>query len=446
MNGSSVIPTATDNARARRVAIASGVGTVIEFYEFSVYATAAALVFSKTFFPSLGGLQGTVLAFATFGVAFVIRPFGAVLFGHFGDRVGRKNTLVWTLTIMGGATVAIGLLPSAATIGIAAPILLVLLRCIQGLAIGGEWAGASLMTTESAPPTKRGTFGMAPQLGPSLGFVLSSVTFLLVALALTPDEFVVWGWRIPFIASAVLIVIGLVIRLRLEESPVFVKSRKASAQPRRSPLAELFAKQGGVLALAIGGATAVFALFYVVVAYLPAYGTGQLGFSRATVLTVNIAGAMVATVTVIVSAIWSDRFGRKKTLLFGNLLCLVAAPLLFPILSSGSLFWYVVAVCVLQAAVGAAYGPLGAYLPELFATQYRYTGAGLAYSGATVLGAALTPIIAAYLIDTRGEIAVTIYLVALCVLSVGCLFISRETVHHKIDPGLENDLSPIAVR
>ncbi|MCS4255694.1 metabolite-proton symporter [Rhodococcus erythropolis] len=422
-----------DLSRARRVAIAGGVGTVIEFYEFSVYATAAALVFSKTFFPSLGGVQGTVVAFATFGVAFIIRPVGAVLFGHFGDRLGRKNTLVWTLTIMGGATVAIGLLPSAATIGVAAPILLVLLRCVQGLAIGGEWAGASLMTAESAPPDKRGLFGMAPQLGPSVGFVLSSLTFLIVSLSITPAEFVSWGWRIPFIASAVLIAIGLVIRLRLEESPIFVNEQQSANTVRRLPLTELVTNQGRVLLLSVGGATAVFALFYVVVAYVPTYGTETLGFSRETVLTVNIVGAVVATVTVVVSAALSDRLGRKRTLIAGNVLCLVAAPLLFPILSSGSLIWYVFAVCLLQAAVGAAYGPLGAYLPELFATHYRYTGAGLAYSFATVLGAALTPMVAAYLIDEHGEGAVTAYLVAICLISVACLFASRETAHERID-------------
>lgn len=416
-----------DTSHARRVAIASAVGTIIEFYEFSIYATAAALVFSQTFFPSLGGLQGTVVAFATFGVAFVVRPLGAVVFGHLGDRKGRKNTLVWSLLIMGIATIGIGLLPSAATIGVAAPILLVALRIAQGLALGGEWAGASLMTTETSPADKRGKYGIGPQLGPAIGFILSSLTFLAVTAALSPEQFIAWGWRVPFLASAVLIVIGFVIRVRLHESPVFASDAKVIEKSSRLPMSELFSRQLRVLLLASGGSIALFALFYVVVAFLPTYGTKTLGFSQSAVLIVSIGGAIVGGVTVVISAVLSDRLGRKRVLLPANVLCLIAALLFFPVISAGHIAWYVTGVFVLQAAVGAAYGPLAAYLPELFATQYRYTGAGLAYNIATVLGASLTPIIATILISNYGEWAVTIYLAALCLVTLACLAASRET-------------------
>ncbi|WP_257226548.1 MFS transporter [Rhodococcus opacus] len=416
-----------DTSHARRVAIASAVGTIIEFYEFSVYATAAVLVFSQSFFPALGGLQGGIVALATFGVAFVVRPLGAVIFGYLGDRRGRKNTLVWSLVIMGVATIGIGLLPTAATIGVAAPILLVALRIIQGLALGGEWAGASLMTAESSPTGERGKYGIGPQLGPAIGFILSSLTFLAVSATLSPEQFIAWGWRIPFLASAVLIVIGLVIRVRLDESPVFVSGAKVIEKTSRIPMSELFSRQLRVLLLASGGSIAVFALFYVVVAFLPAYGTNTLGFSQSAVLIVNIAGAVVGAVTLSITAVLSDRLGRKPVLLAANVLCLVAALLFFPIISAGHIASYAVGVFFLQAAVGAAYGPLAAYLPELFATQYRYTGAGLAYNIATVLGASLTPIIATILISNYGVWTVTVYLAAICLITLACLAASGET-------------------
>lgn len=430
-----------DTSHARRVAIASAVGTVIEFYEFSIYATAAALVFSRTFFPSLGALQGTVVAFATFGVAFVVRPLGAVVFGHLGDRKGRKNTLVWSLMIMGIATIGIGLLPTAATIGIAAPILLVTLRIAQGLALGGEWAGASLMTTETSPAGKRGKYGIGPQLGPSVGFILSSLTFLAVSAAVSPQQFVDWGWRIPFLASAVLIAIGLVIRVRLHESSVFASEAEAIEKLPRLPMSELFSRQLRVLLLAAGSAIAVFALFYVVVAFLPTYGTTTLGFSQASVLIVNIVGAIVGTITLAIAAVLSDRLGRKRVLLVSNILCLVTALLFFPLISAGPIATFAAGVFLLQAAAGAAYGPLAAYLPELFATQYRYTGAGLAYSIATVLGASLTPIIAAVLISNYGVWTVTVYLAALCLVSLACLSVSRETARTGLitDPAVPFD-------
>lgn len=417
----------SDTSHARRVAIASGIGTVIEFYEFSIYATAAALVFSHTFFPSLGAMEGAVVAFATFGVGFVFRPLGAVVFGYLGDRRGRKSTLVWSLMTMGIATIGIGLLPSAETIGVAAPIILVLLRIAQGLALGGEWAGAALMTTETAPAGERGKYGIGAQLGPAVGFILSSLTFLAIMKALSPEQFTAWGWRLPFLASAVLIVIGLVIRVRLHESPVFLSGAKTIEKSARLPMSELFSRQLRVLLLASGSSIALFALFYVVVAILPTYGTQNLGFSQSSVLIVSIGGATFGGFTMVISSLLSDRLGRKRVLLLGNVLCLLASLLFFPVISVGHIAWFATGVFILQGAVGAAYGPLAAYLPELFPTQYRYTGAGMAYSIAAVIGASITPIIATVLIKNYGIWAVTVYLAALCLITLACLAANRET-------------------
>jgi metabolite-proton symporter len=410
-----------------RVATASAVGTVIEFYDFTVFATAAALVFNKVFFPSLGPAAGTAIALATFGVAFVVRPFGAVLFGHFGDRLGRKNTLVATLVLMGLATVGIGVLPTAGAIGPAAAILLVVLRCVQGLAMGGEWAGASLVTTENAPPDKRGLFGMFPQLGPSIGFILSTATFLLTALTMSDAAFLSWGWRIPFLASAVLIIVGLVVRATLEETEVFQSSVVAAAAVVKLPVVSLFTRQWREVVLATGSCIAVFGLFYVGITYLTTFGTQNLGLTRTAVLLVGIAGAASLGLTTVLSAMWSDRIGRRAVLLIGNGLSLVVSLALFPIIEGGTVLAFLVGVVVLQAAVGVTYGPLGAYLPELFAPRYRYTGAGLSYNLATVLGGALTPLIASELIARFGTFTVGLYLAGLCAVTVVAILLSRET-------------------
>lgn len=419
--------TSNGGARLGRVATASAVGTAIEFYDFTVFGTSAALVFNKIFFPSLGSGAGTAVALATFGVAFVVRPFGAVLFGHFGDRLGRKNTLVATLLLMGLATVGIGLLPSAVVAGPAAAILLVILRCVQGLAMGGEWAGASLVTTENAPANMRGKYGMYPQLGPAIGFLLSSITFLGTSLKLSNAEFLSWGWRIPFLMSAVLIVIGLVVRIALEETADFQKAVCDEPTVVRFPIVELFREQSREVLLASCSTIAVFGLFYLGITYMMSYGTQNLGLDRVTVLLVGMAGAVSLGVTTILGALLSDRIGRKNTLLIGNALCLLAALCLFPLLSAGTAGAMLLGMVVLQAAIGLAYGPLGAYLPELFAPRYRYTGAGLAYNIATVLGGAITPFVASQLVDRFGTVSVGIYMAALCVISLIALAFSRES-------------------
>lgn len=432
--------TTTVDTRMGRVATASLVGTVIEFYDFTIFGTAAALVFDKIFFPTLGTAAAIAVALATFGVAFIIRPFGAVLFGHFGDRLGRKNTLVATLLLMGLSTVGIGLLPTAETFGPMAAVLLVILRCVQGLAMGGEWAGASLVTTESAPAHERGKYGMFPQLGPAIGFLLSSATFLITSSTLTNAEFLSWGWRIPFLTSAVLIVVGLIIRITLEETDVFQHKVVEKSGVVKLPVVELFTTQRRELFLATGSTIAVFGLFYLGITYLMTYGTVNLGLKSTTVLLIGMAGGVSLAVSTILGAIWSDKIGRKRVLVIGNGLCLVAALGLFPLIQGGSAFALLAGVIVLQAAIGLAYGPLGAYLPELFAPRFRYTGAGLSYNIATVLGGAITPIVASQLIGRFGPFSIGIYMAALCAISLVSLLFSKETAPQYGDKNNTSDV------
>ncbi|SDI32451.1 metabolite-proton symporter [Rhodococcus triatomae] len=420
----------------RRVAIASCIGTTIEFYDFFIYGTAAALVFPTVFFPALGATAGTVASFATFAVAFFARPVGAMLFGHFGDRIGRKKTLVSTLLLMGISTLLIGLLPGADTIGVAAPIILVLLRFAQGFAVGGEWAGATLLTAEYAPPGKRGMYAMFPQLGPAIAFALSSGTFLFTGLALgdTNEAFLTYGWRIPFLFSIVLVGIGLYMRLAIEETPVFraeAAARSAadreSGEKRTLPFLDAWRFQTREILLSAGALAIMFAFFYMGTAYLTSYATTELGFSRPFVLTVGICASVVFGAAVVVSALYSDRVGRRKVIMISCGFAVVWALVLFPLLDTGSPVAFVVGTVVTLAIFGIAYGPCGALLPEMFHTRYRYTGAGLGYNLAGVLGGAIPPLLAAPLAASYGSIAIGIMLALLGVLSFVCTRALVET-------------------
>ncbi|MHA6795446.1 MFS transporter [Pseudonocardia bannensis] len=406
-----------------RIALASMTGTVIEFYDFFIYGTAAALVFNKVFFPELGAAAGTALAFATFGVAFVARPFGSILFGHFGDRIGRKKTLVSTLLLMGLSTLAIGLLPTTAAIGVLAPVLLVVLRIAQGLAVGGEWAGATLLTAENAPPEKRGLYALFPQLGPSIAFALASATFLTTALTMSEAAFLVWGWRIPFLASLILVGIGLYVRLSIEETPVF----RNSTERAKVPVAEVLVRQPREVLLGAGAVTTVFAFFYIGVTYLTSYGTQQLGLPRTTVLAMGIVGGLVFAATTILGAIWSDRVGRRRMVLIGNALAVVVGLTMFPIIDLGTPLSFGLGLSLALGVVGIAYGPIGAQLPEMFSTRYRYTGAGMAYNLAGVLGGAVTPLLATQLVPALGSFAIGLYLAVVALISLGCILALRET-------------------
>ena len=410
----------------RRIAIASMTGTVIEFYDFFIYGTAAALVFNKVFFPSLGAAAGTALALATFGVAFVARPFGSVLFGHFGDKLGRKRTLVTTLLVMGLSTLAIGLLPTTGAIGIAAPILLVLLRILQGLAVGGEWAGATLLTAENSPGKMRGKYALFPQLGPSLAFALASATFLTTALTMSNEAFLAWGWRVPFIGSVVLVAVGLYVRLAITETAAFMAREKTTST--RMPVMEVLSTHTGRVLLGAGSTMAVFAFFYIGVTYLTSYGTQELGLPRTTVLAMGIIGGLVFAATTIVGAILSDRVGRRKMIIIGNASAIVGGIIAFPILDIGTAWAFGLGLSLVLGVVGIAYGPQGAQLPELFPTHYRYTGAGLSYNLAGVLGGGVVPLIATALVAWLGSsLAIGALLAGLSVISLLCTIALPDT-------------------
>jgi MFS family permease len=401
----------------KKIAVASMVGTLIEFYDFLIYGTAAALVFAKVFFPSLGQSSGTVLALATFGVAFIARPLGSVIFGHFGDRIGRKKTLVSTLLLMGFSTVAIGLLPTAESIGVWAPIALVALRIAQGLSVGGEWAGATLLTSENARPALRGTYAVFPQLGASLAFSFASATYLIIALTMSSESFLAWGWRIPFLASSVLVVVGFVVRFSIEESLEFKKTVERK-ELVRAPVAETFREQGWQVLLCGLTMTPMFAFAYVGAVYLTTYATATLGLSRTTVLAVGVAGGLVWTVTTIVGSVWSDRSGRHDVIFIGGLISAAVGFILFPIIDIGTPLSFLIGITLMLGSIGFSYGPMGAMLPETFATRYRYSAAGISYNLGAVLGGAVIPIIATSIVASFGSYALGLLLAATAL--VGC--------------------------
>ncbi|WP_231123830.1 MFS transporter [Nocardioides sambongensis] len=412
----------------RRVAIASCIGTTIEYYDFFIYGTAAALVFPTVFFPALGSTAGTVASFATFAVAFIARPIGAILFGHYGDRLGRKRTLVSTLLLMGLTTVAIGLLPTAAAIGVLAPIALVVLRFLQGLAVGGEWAGANLLTAEYAPADKRGFYAVFPQLGPALAFALSSATFLAsdAILGTSDSAFMDYGWRIPFIASALMVIVGLYIRMNIEETPAFTAevdaATPAEGQRRSMPFVDVVRQQPLEILLSAGLMSVLFGFFYMGTAYLTSYGTNPdgAGLERSFVLQTGIVGALALGATTVLGGIWSDRVGRRPVIVTSGIAALIWALALFPILDLGTPLAFSAGVVVTLSIFGLAFGPVGAYLPELFETRFRYTGAGAGYNLGGVIGGAVPPLIAPGLTDAYGSIAVGVMLAVLATISIGC--------------------------
>jgi metabolite-proton symporter len=396
----------------KRVLAASLVGTAVEFYDFYVYATAAALVFGSLFFPSdEPGLQ-LLLSYASFSVAFFARPLGAIAFGHFGDRIGRKSTLVASLLIMGLSTFLIAFLPPYAVIGWVAPALLCVLRFGQGFGLGGEWGGAALLATEHAPPGKAGRYGIFPQLGAPVGFIASNGLFLLLGLWLSDADFKNWGWRIPFLGSALLVGVGLWVRLKLSETPAFAAALKA-APPPRVPLAELMRNHWRAVLGGTFAAIACFAIFYLATAFALGFGTTKLGIAREEFLSLQLFAILFLALGIAVSGPASDRFGADKVLIIGCILTMGVAAIIVPTLGSGDPRLVTLFLVVALFAMGLVYGPLGAWLPSLFPARVRYSGASVAFNMAGILGGGLAPLIAQRLADQNGLGAVGLYL-AMC--------------------------------
>jgi metabolite-proton symporter len=394
---------------AARVLFASLIGTTIEFFDFYVYATASVIVFPKLFFPAADPTSAVLQSFATFSIAFFARPLGAALFGHYGDRIGRKATLVAALLTMGLSTVAIGLLPGYATLGVVAPLLLALCRFGQGLGLGGEWGGAVLLATENAPPSKRAWYGMFPQLGAPIGFILSNGSFLILAEVMTDAQFLAWGWRIPFIASALLVLVGLWVRLKITETPDF--KRAIERQERvRVPIAKVFAEEGGLLAAGTFGAVATFVLFYLMTVFALNWGTTALHFTKAQFLPLQMTGVVFFGLTIPLSAILADRIGYVKTLALTTVAIAIFGLVFAQIFGSGSTMGVLAFLIIGFSLMGLTYGPLGTALAEPFPVAVRYTGASLAFNLAGIIGASLAPYIATTLATTYGLASVGWYL------------------------------------
>lgn len=413
--------------QVRRVAATSAIGTTIEWYDFFIYATAAALVFNSQFFTTMSAASGTLAAFATLGVGLVARPLGGIVWGHFGDRLGRKRMLVLSLLLMGVATVGVGLLPTYGQIGVAAPVLLVVLRLLQGLSAGGEWGGAALMAVEHAPPGRRGRYGSFPQIGVPAGLILAQLVFLVVSNLTTPEQFAAWGWRIPFLLSILLVVVGLVIRLRVEESPVFAMLRTHRGRSR-APILEVFRHRPRELVLASASFVANNAIGYVFLAYLLSYGTQVLGVPRNTMIVVVIIGSLSWLVSIVAGAVWSDRVGRKRAYLVGSVLLVVWPVPFFLLLDTTGFAAMVVAVVVLTVGLGLSYGPQSALFAEMFEARFRYSGASFSYAVGAVLGGGFAPLIAAALQQGYGtSMAVAAYMVVVAVISLVAVLLIRET-------------------
>lgn len=441
-----------------KVALTAMAGTTIEWYDFFLYGTAAALIFPTVFFPEdLPPLVALLASFSTFAVGFLARPVGGIVFGHYGDRLGRKRALIVALVMMGVGTTLIGCLPSFAVVGAAAPTALILLRFVQGLAIGGQWGGAVLLITETAPEDRRGFYGSFAQIGVPAGVVFANLIFLLVNANVSPESFMAWGWRVPFLLSVLLIVLAVYIQLRIEDSPAFrqlqaIKEQKDAdairqrAEARHESLAEAEAKivaerqpspvfealktYPKTIALAAGAFLAVQVTFYILIAFVVAYGANPagLGLQRSTMLAAVLIGAVVMVPALLISADISDRRGRRGVYIAGAVLLGIWGFVLFPLIDTGSFLWITVAICVGQVFVSMMYGPQAAFLAELFTTRVRYSGASLGYQLGAILGGALAPLIAtAILAEFGSTFGISVYIAIACVITVILVLLLQET-------------------
>jgi len=409
-----------------RVLMASLIGTAIEFFDFYIYATAAVLVFPQLFFPSSDPTTATLQSLATFAVAFFARPVGSAVFGHYGDRIGRKATLVAALMTMGVSTVLIGVLPTHAQIGVLAPVLLALCRFGQGLGLGGEWGGAVLLATENAPPGKRAWYGMFPQLGAPIGFLFSGGIFLILSHNLTDAQFLSWGWRIPFLASALLVILGLWIRLKLHETPVFQKALDREERVK-VPMLEVFRNHGKALVIGTMVALLVFVLFYLMTVFTLSWGTKALGYTREEFLIMQLFGMLFFGLTIPLSGLLADRHGRRITQIGAAVASLAFGLVFAKLFHGGDQVSTAIFLALGLALMGLSYGPLGTTLSELFPTSVRYTGASLTFNLAGIFGASVAPYLATWLAVNKGLEYVGYYLSGAAVVTLVALWLTRET-------------------
>lgn len=411
-------------AGLRRVALASYVGSAIEFYDFFIYGTAAALVFPQVFFPHLNHVAATIASLATFASAFLSRPLGAAVFGNYGDRIGRKRTLVITLLLMGGGTVLIGLLPTPASIGLAAPLLLVFLRLVQGFAVGGEWAGSVLLATEHAPAGRRGYYGMFTQLGFGTALVLANLVFLTVHLTIKTksEAFLTWGWRLPFVFSAVLLAVAFFIRSRVDESPE--STPDADAGPL--PIHDLLRRQWREVLLGAGVVMGILTLVYQTGTFFTHYASEHLHYSKDVVLSAGVVGGFASIACVAASATLSDRYGRRLPMQCAMVVSVPWSFMVLPLIDSGRPAIFTLAIVTTYAVIGIAMGPIATYLPELFAARYRYTGTAIAHNIGGILGGGIPPVLSPALLSSFGTWAIGLMMGALALVSVVCLWMLDE--------------------
>lgn len=410
---------------ARRTAVASLIGTCIEWYDFYIYGTAAAIVFGTLFFPTYNAAVGTLLAFGTFALGAIMRPLGGMVCGHYGDRVGRKSMLVFTLLTMGVVTFAIGLLPTYGQVGLLAPVLLIVLRMIQGFAFGGEWGGAVLMAVEHAPRDRRGFFGCFPQMGSPIALFLSTATFALLAL-LPKEAFMAWGWRVPFLLSAILVAVGLVLRLQLFESPEFTAVVN-SDQVARQPVVEVFRDNLSTIVVATGAVLSTVVAFYVQTLFVVSYAVQVVGVARQTVLNAVLIGSALELVLLPAFAVLSDRIGRRPVALFGAAMTAACAFPFFTLVQIGTFASVSAAICLAMVGISALYAVIPAYVSELFSARVRYSGISASYTIASGLIGGFSPAIGTGLYAwANGTWPVALYLMVIGLISFLCIALGRR--------------------
>jgi metabolite-proton symporter len=410
-----------------RIALASFVGTAVEWYDYFIYALTAAVVFAPLYFPTISPTAGTMAAFATFAVGFIARPFGGIIMGHFGDRVGRKSMLVISLLTMGIATMLIGLLPTYETIGLWAAVLLVTLRFVQGLAAGGEWGGAVLIAVENAPPGRRILYGSFPQMGVAGGLILANLVFLLLTALLPEQAFLSWGWRIPFLFSVVLVIVGLAVRMSITEGPEFSALKKANTVARM-PILDTIRYSYREVGLASGSIIGSTAISYIFITYLLSYATRAGGFSSSTVLTFTLLGAALWMSLMPLASAAADRYGVRKVLIGGWVGLTVCGGLLLPAVDTGSVSVTFAVMMFTAVFVGITYGPIAALFSQLFDAQVRYSGTSLSYQLGSLLGGGIAPMIATALYAQRhSSTPVTLYMVTVSLLSFACVVVVTST-------------------